>query len=156
MVEIEKVQGVINMKKGQAAVETITLIGFVILFSIPLLMLLTSLNTEDSAILQAKTSTQILADTANSVYIQGPNAYKIISIGFPDKLKNITFDSPSVGESEIIFTLDTDAGQVDIVAITIAPIDINSNITGLGGFNTGLQKVKVEYGTGEIKFTAIQ
>ena len=149
-------QGVINMKKGQAAVETITLLGFVILFSIPLLMLLTSLNTDDSSILQAKTSTQILADTANSVYIQGPGSSKIISVGFPPKLTNITFDNTPGQESEIIFTLETDNGRVDIVAASIAPIDDTSNITGLGGFSTGLQKVKIEYGTEEIKFTAIQ
>lgn len=146
----------INMKKGQSAIETITLLGFVILFSIPLLVLLTSLNKEDAVILQAKSSTQLLADTANSVYIQGKGSYQIISVAIPQKLKNITFESVYAQESEIIFTLELEAGQTDIVALSIAPIDTSSNITGSAGFNQGIQKVKVEYDGDIIKFTAIQ
>jgi len=146
-----------KMKKGQSAVETITVLGFIILFSLPLLILLASLNTEESAIMQARSSTQILADTVNSVYIQGPGSIKIISVGFPPKLTNISFD-PGPDGTEIVFTLETDAGKVDIVANSIAPIDTTSNITGDSGLNQGLQKVKIEYeyGTNKIKLTAVQ
>lgn len=149
-------QDVINMKKGQVSIEVITLLGFILLFSIPLLVLLTSLDTDNSAIMQAKTSTQMLADTANSVYMQGPEAYKIISIGMPPKLKNITFESNPGGLSEIIFTLETDTGKLDIVSTSFANLDTTSNITGIAGFNSGLQKVKVEYDGNFVKFTAVQ
>ncbi len=145
-----------NMKKGQSAIETITILGFIILFSIPLLVLLTSLNKEDPIILQAKSSTQQLADTANSVYIQGKGSSQIISIAIPQKLKNITFENTPNEESEIIFRLELDAGALDIVSTSIAPIYTDSNITGSEGFNQGIQKVKVEYDGNYIKFSNIQ
>jgi len=149
-------QGVNNMKKGQSAIETITILGFIILFSIPLLFLLTSLNKEEAVILQARSSVKQLADTANSVYIQGKDASQIISVAMPQKLKEIRFESLPNQESEIVFILDLEPGEVDIVAISIAPIDITSNITGSAGLNQGIQKVKIEYDGNVIKFIAIK
>lgn len=145
-----------NMKKGQSAIETITILGFIILFSIPLLFLLTSLNKEEAVILQARSSVKQLADTANSVYIQGKDASQIISVAMPQKLKEIRFESLPNQESEIVFILDLEPGEVDIVAISIAPIDITSNITGSAGLNQGIQKVKIEYDGNVIKFIAIK
>ncbi|MCC7552620.1 hypothetical protein KO317_03055 [Candidatus Micrarchaeota archaeon] len=144
------------MKKGQSAIETITILGFIILFSIPLLFLLTSLNKEEAVILQARSSVKQLADTANSVYIQGKDASQIISVAMPQKLKEIRFESLPNQESEIVFILDLEPGEVDIVAISIAPIDITSNITGSAGLNQGIQKVKIEYDGNVIKFIAIK
>jgi hypothetical protein len=149
-------QGVNNMKKGQSAIETITILGFIILFSIPLLFILTSLNKEEAVILQARSSVKQLADTANSVYIQGKDASQIISVAMPQKLKEIRFESLPNQESEIVFILDLEPGEVDIVAISIAPIDITSNITGSAGLNQGIQKVKIEYDGNVIKFIAIK
>ena len=140
-------------KKGQASIETITLLGFIILFSIPLIVLVSTLNTEESSILQAKASTRLLADTANSVYIQGMNAQKVISVAIPPGLTNVTIEE----DFEIVFSLDAQAGPIDIVGRSIAPLDAaNSNITGAGGLNPGLQKVIVTYEGDKIKINAIE
>jgi len=153
MRDVSKADKRINKKKGQASMETITLLGFIILFSIPLLALITTLNTEDSAILQAKASTRLLADTANSVYMQGQNAQKVVSIAFPPGLTNVTVIEAERG---IMFSLETQAGPIDIVARSIAPLDETSNITGSGGLNPGSQKVIIKYEGNQITINAIE
>lgn len=155
--------------KGQSAIESMTLIGFVILFSIPLLFLVTTLNTQGTNIEQAKLSARIMKDAANTVYIQGPGASKVVSIVYPSGLRNL-----SVVDREIMFEIITEEGMIEIVEITIPKLNsIDSEFIGtppesfMSGYsdpatstiNAGLRQIRVSYSSDPndgIKFEMIQ
>lgn len=104
--------------KGQVAMETFVLVGFVIAFSIPIVLMLfaaANLRTEDVAIEQAMVTTKALADEANELWVQGNGSARVVYVNFPDKLKNIT-----VKGREVVFTLEMSKGPVDIVAVGFA------------------------------------
>ena len=128
-------------KKGQASIETLTLLGFVVLFSIPLIAVLGSINSDDAAIGQAKTTIQVLSDAANTVYIQGNGAQKVVLVAYPDNLLNAAVSS-SGGSGEIVFTVRTQSGDVDVVGMTIAPFS-TSTLYDNARKEGGLQRVKV-------------
>lgn len=101
--------------KGQVATETLVLAGFIIAFSVPIIFMLyaaTNMRTEDVAMEQAGVTTKALVDEANELWVQGNGSARIVLVNFPDRLKNITVEG-----REIVFTLDTSKGPVDIVAV---------------------------------------
>ena len=137
--------------KAQVSIESMTLIGFILLFSIPLLFLVTTLNTQDVNIEQARMSARIMGDAANSVYTQGPSSQKIVSVAYPSSLKNIT-----LLDREIIFVIETSYGNMEIIERTFAPINTadseligDATHTSSSGqdfmINAGLRKIRVYY-----------
>ena len=144
-------------RKGQAALEMITLLGFIMLFSIPLIVLVTSLNDADLAIKQGHANVQLMTDAANSVYIMGCNSSREILISYPSKLNNIT-----IASREIIFKMDTGYGPMDVVGKTIAPLDNSSKLIENGSIVGGIvlpgaRKINVHWtscvsGAGKIRF----
>jgi len=109
------------MNRGQSGIEMITLLGLIMLFSIPLIALIGSLNDNDLAVKQAQSCVQIMTDTANSVFIMGCNSSSQILVPYPGKLRNV-----SINGREIIFTLDKGTGMVDVSGVSIAPLDNSS------------------------------
>ena len=74
------------MKKGQASTEALISIGFLIVFLVPMvLFLFVAAQTKYSELaqLQAESSVNLLADTINEVYLEGPGARKQIVVSVP-------------------------------------------------------------------------
>jgi hypothetical protein len=120
--------------KGQVATETLVLAGFIIAFSVPIIFMLyaaTNMRTEDVAIEQAGVTTKALVDEANELWVQGNGSARIVLVNFPDRLKNITVEG-----REIVFTLDTSKGPVDIVAV------------GFGNMTDGINPLWKSMGSG--------
>lgn len=104
-----------DIMRGQVASETLVLAGFVLAFFIPIALMLyatANMRSEDVAIEQAGVTTKALADEANELWVQGNGSERIVMVNYPDMLKNIT-----VNGREIVFTLDTSKGPVDVVAV---------------------------------------
>jgi len=139
-------------RRGQSAVETVTLVGLIFLFSIPLITLLNSLSDSDLAVEQAYNSAQMMTDAANSVFIMGCSSNKEILVPFPSKLRNV-----SIHGREVIFTIDKGYGLVDVSSVSIAPLDNTSDlIAGRASshwVHAGIQLINVYCNAdGEIRF----
>ena len=111
--------------------------SFAIIFIVPLaLMFLSSSNSElgKASILQAKATVRTIADEAGEVYLQGANASKIITVNYPDGIKNGTVENGLV-----VLAIEADGRRLDIVGSTFA------NVTGdLSGKRTaGLQRISL-------------
>ncbi|MCD6549891.1 hypothetical protein J7K41_04270 [Candidatus Micrarchaeota archaeon] len=137
--------------RAQVSLESLILMGFVLTFSIPLLMLVGNLNTEDAAIGQARSTVQILADAANQVYMQGEGAQKVVLVAYPPRLIGAAVRAADEDHGEIVFTVRADSGPVDVVRVTVVPLDeTGSDLTG-GRLGAGLQKVKISYIGGKVR-----
>jgi uncharacterized protein (UPF0333 family) len=112
--------------RGQATTEMLVLVGFALVFIIPLAFLfLTASNNELSktSIMQAKATARTIADNAGEVYLQGPGAKKYIVVNYPQGVTGAM-----VGNGAVVLTLDSDGYRQDIVATTFA--NITGNLTG--------------------------
>jgi len=143
--------------KGQSGIEMIVLLSFIILFSIPLILLLGSINDRDLAVRQARSDVQLLTDTANSVFIMGCDSKRVLLLSYPSGLRNIT-----IRDREVIFTLDGPDGPIDVIGISIAPLDESSDLVGTrtltGYVGAGTQKVLVtcDPSSGKVRFDLLE
>ena len=104
--------------KAQASMELLTLMGFALIFFIPLALLFfaTSQNsTDEAAIAQARLAGRQLADNAGEVYLQGAPARRGVMVNFPASLQDVRING-----SEIVFSLSTSKGRLDIVTSSFA------------------------------------
>jgi hypothetical protein len=125
--------------QGQAAAETLVLVGFALVFIVPLALLFLSSSSNElskSSIAQAKSATRAIADYSGEVYLQGTGAKKSIVVNYPQGVLN-----GSVSEGLVVLTLDSDGRKLDIVSPTIA--NLSGNISGKRG--AGLQKIDMVY-----------
>lgn len=107
-----------NIMKGQAATESILMAGFVIAFTIPILVLLYSavnLRGEQTALSQARLSAKSIADYAGELYVQGDGSTRIVLVNYPPSLRNII-----IGEHEVVFWLELSGRRSDVVAPSLA------------------------------------
>ncbi|MCD6227279.1 hypothetical protein J7J90_02175 [Candidatus Micrarchaeota archaeon] len=137
----------IKTLKGQSAMESIILIGFVMLLTIPILMIFFNVDRTSSALAQARASVQIMADNVNKVYAQGQGAQIITTIAVPQYCKNVTLKSTGAG-GEIIFVMHTRDGDVEVYQKTFAPVEDSELFTfrrhpGDEYMVSGLQKIKI-------------
>lgn len=133
-------------RKGQTAIESIILIGFVILLTLPVMLIFFSVDRATPALAQARASVQIMADNANKVYTQGEGAQVITTIAIPQYCKNVTVRRTSTG-GEIIFTMVTKDGEVEVYQKTYAPLQdgelfIDRRSPGDEYLTPGLQRIK--------------
>ncbi len=140
--------------KGQSALEAIILLGFILMMTIPILFIFINVDRYTPAMSQARASVQIIADNANKVYAQGPNAQIITIISVPQYCKNISTVQTLDG-GEIIFDMVSRDGKVQVYQKTFAPLN---DSTALAEYRTaqgqeyltpGLQKVKIYMDTDE-------
>ena len=126
------------MKKGQASTEALISIGFLIVFLIPLILFLfvaAQTKYSELAQLQAESTANLLADTINEVYLEGPGASKQIVLSIPahtDYLEvrdsglvvislsgyggeDIVISSPFFGKSYSGFRLTDKQGNIPVV-----------------------------------------
>jgi len=125
--------------RAQAAAETLVLVGFALVFIIPLALLFLSASNSElgkSSIAQAKSATRAIADYSGEVYLQGPGAKKSIVVNYPQGVLN-----GSVSDGLVVLTIDADGRKLDIVSPSIA--NMSGNLSGKRG--AGLQKIDMAY-----------
>ena len=123
--------------RGQAAIETLIMVGFAIAFILPLAFLFfttTGSETGKTSIAQAKASARLIAVEAGEVYLQGNGSRKTILVNYPEGIIN-----GSAASGLVVLRVYTDGRQLDITSPTFA------NITGnLSGRRTsGVQRINL-------------
>ncbi len=106
--------------KGQAAIETLAMVGFVLAFSLPIVFLLfTTANIESENIYvgQARVSAKTIADVSNRVYSEGEGSNRLVLVSIPENTLNVTTEN-----YEVVLKLETSKGEMDVVAVTYANI----------------------------------
>ena len=130
--------------RGQATTEMLVLVGFALVFIIPLAFLFLSASNNElskTSVMQAKATARSIADNAGEVYLQGPGAKKYIVVNYPQGVTNA-----SIGNGVVVLSLDSNGYRQDIVATTFA------NITGdlSGKRMAGLQTIKLVNGNDNV------
>ncbi len=119
--------------RGQAAIETLMMMGLVITFMLPLILLFSSSTGERSQALNSVQATALgvgMADTAGEVWYGGNGTRRMMLVSFPTDLKNISLGGDIVPPSslpmlgrEITISLDTaPVGVSDIVILSPGPV----------------------------------
>ena len=128
--------------RGQVSVETLVMVGFVLAFMVPLVLLfftISNASSENVAIGQAKISARQIGNAAGEVLTQGNNSMKVIFVNFPPGVQNV-----SIAGTEVIFSLATTKGPLAVVENTFANMTEGamplSNSTRMG---SGLRSVLV-------------
>jgi len=136
-----------NSMRGQATTEMLVLVGFALVFIIPIAFLFLSASNNElskTSIMQAKATARTIADNAGEIYLQGPGARKYIVVNYPQGVTNAI-----VGNGVVVLTLDSNGYRQDIVATTFA--NITGDLTGKRG--AGLQTIKLVNDDDVVKIT---
>ncbi|MBM3230030.1 hypothetical protein FJZ26_06370 [Candidatus Parvarchaeota archaeon] len=130
------------MKKGQISVESLTLVGFMLAFMVPVVLLfltISNVSSENVSIGQARITGKQIANAAGEVYAQGNGTRRIILVNYPPNMQNITLNNHTIAIS-----LRTAKGIVDVVENTFARTTDGdlplSNSTRLG---SGLKSISI-------------
>ncbi|MBN2478538.1 hypothetical protein JXB01_04585 [Candidatus Micrarchaeota archaeon] len=81
----------VKMKKGQAAIETLTTVGIAVVFIIPILLfyfVTAGYSYENVEKYQADSTVKNLAHTMNLVFIEGENSSRTILLNLPSSTKS--------------------------------------------------------------------
>lgn len=136
-------------KKAQASTEALTLMGFALIFFIPLALVFfaTSQNrTDEAAIAQARLAGRLIADNAGEVYLQGAGSRREAMVNFPSNAIGI-----STNGSQVVFSLSTSKGPIDIVTSSFA------NLTdGSPSLSSIVQNGRISAGNRKVIFAAKQ
>ena len=117
----------------------LVLVGFALAFIIPFaLLFLSASNTQlgESSILQAKSATRAIADTAGEIYLQGPGAKKSIIVNYPQGVQDV-----SLSGGLVVLAIDADGRRLDIISPTFA--NLSGNLSGKRP--AGIQKIDMAY-----------
>ncbi len=136
-----------NMK-AQASVETLSTLGMVLAFTVPVLLLLLSASqygAESTAIYQTQSSARIVADTINDVFVQGNGATKQVLINLPGNT-----DSLEITGNEVIIILTVQNGKYDAVAPIFANVHPDTDAQQITEVN-GLVSLTIKNTDGEIE-----
>ena len=109
------------MKKGQVSIEYLVVLGFLMLFIVPLLVLYsqTQKDTQDQLNeAQARRVGNLLRDAAERVYFAGDPAQETLQVYLPDKIESITLSNTS-----IVYTIRGGARMYDLYIPSIAPLN---------------------------------
>ena len=143
-----------NKTKGQIAVESVIIVGFVLLLMLPLLHTLFSrvISIQDELkVLEARRAVETIATAVSTVGVLGPNGSAVVEITIPNTMTRLTIGKVNGNshEREIVGTIRTALGEVDIPRMVIY------NVTGSLPIRTGRQTIKITYNeTGPILVSA--
>jgi len=129
------------MQKAQVSMEYITIVGFVVAISIPLVLIFTTYSSEmneDIISNQANTIATKMIDSAQSVYYMGEASKMTFSVYMPDKIDNIT-----IGHNEVVFFIRNMNGFDEVVKYS--PIPINGTIMSSQGVHRIVVESKGDY-----------
>ncbi|RLG19064.1 hypothetical protein DRN67_03615 [Candidatus Micrarchaeota archaeon] len=131
--------------RGQISVEVIAIIGFLILFMLPLMyLLLTQAGefNEEAAVASVSESSVRLATVADQVGRMGPGSKVVVQLDIPEGVESVSASDHSYG-GEIVFTMRTSAGITDVVSMSAFPLSEGPNLQFLN--SAGTHSVLVEY-----------
>jgi len=101
--------------KGQIALETIIVVGFVMALMTPLLYMLYTRITEiqqEMLLLEATRTVDTIANTVSTVGAIGPNGTATVDVSFPTNIKSLTIGGPN--DREVVIVVYTTLGEIDI------------------------------------------
>jgi len=107
--------------RGQAAVEYMAMIGILLAILLPLAAYVWQSNSTSSAVQQATMTADKIAQTADSLWAQGPGAQNTINVYFPP---GYNASRSSLNNTMVRLSIRISAGNTDIVSTTKA------NLTG--------------------------
>ncbi len=116
--------------RGQASVEMLVLVSFLLLFSIPVISLVylnATQSAQDSAVVQAREAARKIVGSADSVYVRGEGNSEKIIVVFPQNLESIRADG-----RELTLTVLASGGRSDVVMMAGEGIVLGSIRTGMG------------------------
>jgi len=128
--------------KGQASIELLVTIGIVLSFTIPVLFLLvtvTSVGYENTAMAQAEASARSLADSINIVYGQGDKSKRVVLLNLPSNTNSVTVTD----QGEVVISITTSSGEFEAVAPTFANVR-PASLSRSSGKISGLLAIDIE------------
>ena len=132
-------------KKGQASMEFMIIIGFMLTILIPLSILyyqhVSNMNTDVKAEQLQKVANEIV-DKAEEVYYLGSPSKITIKAYIPNDVKDI-----KIGSNEINFKLKTSSGISDIFAVS------KVNITGSIENKEGIRTITIQAEDNNVRIT---
>jgi len=141
----------IKASKAQVAFEYIVIVGLVMLFLIPLISYISSVQSRAStqlSISYAQNAANKLASQADLVYSQGPPAKVTTSIYIPPGIESSSISS-SVNGSTIIFRVRVPNSLTDVAASS------NANIIGTLPQTEGNYQIAVEAVASHVAITVL-
>jgi uncharacterized protein (UPF0333 family) len=123
-------------RKAQVGMEYMILVGFLVVITIPLVLVYNShyKSTSEQIISnQADQLGQKIIDTAESIYYLGEPSKTTIKIYVPQNIENLT-----IGNNEIVFGVNVGGGRDDVVKVSSVPI------TGFVSATPGLHTVEIK------------
>jgi hypothetical protein len=108
-------------RKAQAVMEYMILVGFLVIITIPLILVYNAQYKGTSMQIVTNQADQIgqkIADTAESIYYLGQPSKTTIKVYMPQQIQSITIQS-----NEIIFMVDTGKGIGEVVKMSSVPIN---------------------------------
>ena len=139
-------------RKGQVALETFIVIGFVLALMTPLLYILYSRTMEiqqEMLVLEATRSVDLISNTVSSVGAIGPNGTATIDVTFPQNMQSLTIGGPS--NREVVMVVSTSLGEIHIPRLLYFDVTEPVSITQQVPKTPGSHKIIVTYPeTGDI------
>ena len=124
------------MKRGQASMEYITIVGFVFVLLIPMLLIYYDYRGDTVDAIDSNHAYKIaksIADQSETIFYLGEPSRTILKLNFPGRINNI-----SIENYEIVFTMRTTNGHDDIL------IPTSVNVTGSLSTSVGVHNVVIE------------
>ncbi|VVB66296.1 Uncharacterised protein [Candidatus Gugararchaeum adminiculabundum] len=123
-------------RKAQAALEMLLILGFILMLSSLLFLIMfrtTSNKASDVSLYNSEQFARKLAETADQVYISGPNSTATIEVFMPQRIQNISIGgvstepipvggTPISTKHEIVLTIDTISGLTDMISMTVGNV----------------------------------
>ena len=108
-------------RKAQVAMEYMILVGFLVVITIPLILVYNTQYRGTSQQIIANQADQIgqkIVDTAESIYYLGQPSKTTVKIYIPEQIESIT-----IRDYEIMFKLMTSKGTDDVVKLSNVPLN---------------------------------
>lgn len=124
------------MKRAQASMEYMTIVGFVFILLIPLLFIYYDYRSDTRDAISGNHAYKVaksVADNAETIFYLGKPSRTILKLNFPPQITNI-----SIKDYEIVLTMSTTNGEDHIVVPTTV------NVSGTLGIQEGIHHVAIE------------
>jgi len=119
------------MPKAQVSMEYLSIIGFALMLTIPLIVIFFSQSTSTTNQVNAEQSLQIarkIVDNAEDVYFLGQPSKRTIRVFVPENVEYIT-----IAKRAIIFGIETEGGISEIPVAS--KVNLTGNLTAAPGIN---------------------
>ena len=121
--------------RGQSSLEFFIMIGIVLIAVSTFASIAWQENETSTRAQQAQIAINSIASTADNLYSQGPGAKTTLNVIVPPGYSQ---SGSSIGNDQIIFSINTPGGYMDVIAITKA------NISGSPPTSPGLKTIVLE------------